>query len=293
VEVVRPSAAAKDIKIHFKPPSHNCELVADPDRIQQVAWNLLSNAVKFTGPGGSVHLEIRRTDSQLVLSVADTGQGIEPSFLPFVFERFRQADGSPSRRAGGLGLGLALARHIVELHGGSVQALSEGSGKGATFNVALPIRRLVPTMSPPETPARAKIKTQRQSVTLRGVRVLVVDDEPDARELLKTVLAEANAQVETAGSVAEALDTVTRFQPHVLVSDVGMPGEDGYAFIRRLRDQGAARGGDIPAIALTAYTHSEDRTRALAAGFTSHLAKPVRPEDLLSVVADLALCAPK
>ena len=288
IEVVRPSAAAKEIHIVFVPPADPCPLVADPDRMRQVIWNLLSNAVKFTDRGGTVRLATERQGSQLTVTVSDTGRGIDPEFLPFVFDRFRQADSSTTRKVGGLGLGLPLVRHISELHGGSVQAFSDGLGKGATFTISLPIRA-VATVSPPQ--ASLAPPQQRGSPTpqdLEGLRVLVVDDEQDARELLALVLTQAGAVVRTAASVAGAFSVLSRFEPQVLVSDIGMPGEDGYSLIRRLREREPGRGGAIPALAITAYTRREDRMRALAAGFTTHIGKPVSPEALVAAVASVA-----
>lgn len=261
--------------------------MADPERIQQVAWNLLSNAVKFTAPGGRVGLSIRQEGSQVVMAVTDTGQGIEAAFLPFVFERFRQADSSTTRRVGGLGLGLAVVRHIVELHGGRVEAASEGPGKGATFTVTLPIRAVIPAVtegrladmpSPPMKPSSA----------LAGIRVLVVDDEPDARDLVASILVEAGAEVETARSAAEGLEAFKRFRPDVLVSDIGMPEEDGFSFIAKVRALPPSQGGGVPSLALTAFAREHDRTRALEAGYTTHVGKPVSPEELVSAVANLS-----
>ncbi len=292
IEVVRPSAAAKEITLVVPPPSEACVLIADSDRIRQTVWNLLSNAVKFTDRGGEVRVEVSREGSRFVLVVSDTGKGIEPAFLPFVFDRFKQADSSITRRAGGLGLGLAIVRHIVELHGGAVEAFSEGPGRGATFTVTLPIRAITTTAVTPEPKTRDQTASQHPAPSaLHGLRVLVVDDEPDARELLAAVLTQAGGEVDTAGSAAEALEQISQFRPHVLVSDVGMPDEDGYSLIRRLRKRDVQQGGAIPAVALTAYTRAEDRSTALAAGFTTHIGKPVNPDDLLATIAHLAALA--
>ncbi|MDP9150655.1 MAG: ATP-binding protein [Myxococcota bacterium] len=290
IEVVRPSATAKDIAIQFAPRAEPCLLVADAQRLQQVMWNLLSNAVKFTGASGTITIAVRQDRSKFVVSVADTGRGIEPDFLPYVFDRFQQADSSTTRRVGGLGLGLAIVRHIVELHGGQAEAASGGSGKGATFTITLPVRALVPTTRPIERACSeaAGQAPRPSSVALRGVRVLVVDDEADARDLLATVLVEAGATVETAASAGDGFDRIRRFRPHVLVSDIGMPEEDGYALITRIRALDPQVGGRTPAIALSAYTRGEDRMKALSAGFTAHVAKPVDPGDFLGVVENLA-----
>jgi CheY-like chemotaxis protein len=288
IDVVRPSAAAKNIALEFNPGNEFCFLVGDPERLQQVAWNLLSNAVKFTATGGKIQTSVRQERSNVVLSVSDDGKGIDPEFLPFVFDRFKQADASITRRVGGLGLGLALVRHIVELHGGVVAVASEGLGKGATFTVTLPIRAVIrdrgesplpPPVSAPSSPAR---------VGLTGVRVLVVDDEPDARELIATVFIESGAIVETAPSASEGFDLFTRFRPDVLVSDIGMPDEDGFSFMRRIRMLPTTEGGTVPSLALTAFATADDRARALGAGYTMHFGKPVEPDTLTSAVAKLA-----
>ncbi len=289
VEVVRPSGAAKQIRLAFRRPEGGCFFVADPDRIRQAVWNVLSNAVKFTERGGAVDVEVRQRGSQFDVVVSDTGTGIEASFLPHVFDRFKQADSSTTRRTGGLGLGLALVRSIVELHGGTVTAASEGLGRGATFVLTLPVRATLPEAAPELPPAALVVSSEaRQPLALHGFRALVVDDEPDARDLLHTVLTQAGAEVETAASASAALALLEQFRPHVLVSDIGMPDENGYSLMRRLRERAPDQGGDIPAVALTAYTRAEDRREALAAGFTTHIGKPVRPDDLVSVVAGLA-----
>jgi CheY-like chemotaxis protein/nitrogen-specific signal transduction histidine kinase len=288
IEVVRASAAAKRIDIHFDRPSEPCNLVADAERLQQVVWNLLSNAVRFTDPPGSVRIRIGREASHLQLTVTDTGRGIEPGFLPYVFDRFRQADASTTRRVGGLGLGLAIVRHITELHGGRVSVQSAGSGAGASFELSLPIRAVSPVVaSRDDTPASVPVAHGHPQTSLEGMRVLVVDDEPDARDLLQAVLERAGAVVRTAASAAEAMAAFPRFTPHVLVSDVGMPGEDGYTLMQRIRALGGPGGGDIPSIALTAYARAEDKTRALTSGFTAHIGKPVQPQVLLEALTRL------
>jgi PAS domain S-box-containing protein len=289
IEVVRPSAVAKQIAIELDADPASCIVVGDPERLQQVVWNLLSNAVKFTDARGSICIAIRQQASHAVLSVSDTGRGIEPEFLPFVFDRFKQADASTTRRFGGLGLGLALVRHIVELHGGLASAESAGLGKGSTFKVTLPVAALLPPTAS-ETAASASGPVSERGL-LRGIRVLVVDDEADARELLAAVLSEARAVVETAASAAEAFAALGRFQPHVVVSDIGMPEEDGYSFMRRVRALDAADGGGVPSIALSAYTRNEDRTKAAAAGFTTHIGKPVSPDGIVAAVQNLAAFA--
>jgi CheY-like chemotaxis protein/anti-sigma regulatory factor (Ser/Thr protein kinase) len=249
--------------------------------LQQVIWNLLSNAVKFTSSGGTITIDVAQRGPSFEISVSDTGCGIDAAFLPFVFDRFKQADGSTTRRVGGLGLGLALVKHIVELHGGEVRAASEGAGKGATFTLTLPVPAV-------ELDAREEPESQKISASLQGVRVLVVDDEQDARDMLRTAISKAGGIVEAAGSAQEALARVADFRPDVLVSDIGMPDEDGYSLMKRIRALDREQGGNVPSIALTAYTRSEERTRALAVGFTTHICKPVNPTDLLALIDSLA-----
>jgi PAS domain S-box-containing protein len=293
LEVVTPSASAKQIALTFTHPSEPCVLVADPERLQQAAWNLLSNAVKFTA-SGKIQVDIRQEMSNFRLSVSDTGSGIAPEFLPCVFERFSQADSSSTRRVGGLGLGLALVRHIVELHGGSVSAESAGLGAGATFSMMLPIRAVMPEqVAEPQAPARANTGSVGTYDNLQGVRILVVDDDRDGREIIQEVLTEAGALVETAASASAGFDALLRFRPHVLVSDIAMPDEDGYSLLRRVRSLEVAQGGGTPALALTAYTRNDDRNRALAAGFTTHIGKPVAPQFLLSAISNLAALVPR
>jgi PAS domain S-box-containing protein len=290
VEVVRPSADAKGITIDFSPPENVPLLLVDADRLRQVIWNLLSNAVKFTDPGGRVTIHIGRGEAGVFLSVTDTGHGIAADFLPHVFDRFRQADSSTTRRVGGLGLGLAIVRQLVELHGGQVEARSAGPGSGATFTMTLPVRTVMPDTSESDEPTQRRVitTTERRPTSLSGYRVLVVDDECDARDLVGTLLREAGAAVETAASAAEGFDRLTTFRPHVLVSDVGMPDEDGHAFMRRIRALDPAHGGSVPSIALTAYTRGEDRAKALAVGFTTHIGKPVNSDALLGAISKLA-----
>lgn len=289
VEVVRPSADAKRLSIAWSPPPGGCVMVADPDRLRQVIWNLLSNAVKFTPPGGKVEVETAREGEELTILVRDSGEGIEPEFLPWVFDRFRQADSSTTRRAGGLGLGLALVRHIVELHGGEVEAQSEGRGKGATFRIRLPSAITPGEVLRPRARAPLAMRPVGTGAAeeIAGLPVLVVDDERDTRELVCLILGKAGAEVESAASAAEAFTVLRRFRPRVIVSDIGLPDEDGYSFMRRLRRMPPETGRNVPALALTAYTRAEDRSRALAAGFTAYLGKPVHPEELLRVVAEL------
>jgi len=291
LETVRPAAEAKGIRLEKVLDAEAGPVVADPNRLQQVLWNLLSNAIKFTPKDGKVQTMLRRVGAHVEIRVSDTGIGIEPEFLPLVFERFRQADASTTRRFGGLGLGLSIVRQLVELHGGTVRAESAGAGRGATFTVTLPITAVYPTIRPetregplPGTGDAAELADEE----LRGLKVLVVDDDADARELVARVLAESRADVVIAGSAAEALPLVERERPDVLVSDIGMPDVDGYELLRRVRALGESRGGRVPAIALTAFARPEDRTRALRSGFLGHVTKPVGSAELVASVAAVA-----
>ena len=287
VEAVRPAAQAKAIQIRtaFDPEANFVS--GDADRLQQVVWNLLSNAVKFTPKGGRVEVQLERVDAQSRLVVSDTGQGIAPEFLPHVFERFRQADQSAARLHSGLGLGLALVRHLVELHGGTVSARSEGKQKGATFVVELPA--ITPKS---EDPMLSRAQTANDALlnnfaALRGVRVLVVDDETHMRELLCVMLRQYGMEVLTARSADEGLSLLERARPDLLIADIGMPGEDGYALIKKIRALPLEQGGGIPAIALTAYTGASHRERALAAGYQEHVPKPVEPTELAAIMLNL------
>jgi PAS domain S-box-containing protein len=266
-------------------------VLGDAGRLQQVAWNLVSNAIKYSPRGGRVTVSARRVGSSAELCVSDNGEGIDPAFLPHVFDRFRQADSSTTRQHGGIGLGLSIVRHLTELHGGTVEARSEGLGKGSTFVVRIPLSSVAATV-PETTSARAEASIAEPTAgalpDLKGVRVLVVDDEHDTRVVLTTILSRAGSQVITAASADEALSVVDSSPPDVIVSDIGMPGEDGYSFMRRLRARQAQEGGAIPAAALTAYARAEDRLRCLAAGFHTHVAKPVTPIELVTAVASLA-----
>jgi CheY-like chemotaxis protein/anti-sigma regulatory factor (Ser/Thr protein kinase) len=259
----------------------------DGQRLQQVFWNLLSNAIKFTPKGGRVQVTLSHVDSQVELTVADTGQGIKPEFLPHVFERFRQADNTTTRVHGGLGLGLAIVRHIVELHGGAVQVASEGVGRGATFTVTLPVAAVQPSAGErPQPPPLTRVP-YAPSAELSGIRVLVVDDDQDTLEMLELVLRQAGADVRIADSAGAGFRTFREWHPHVVVSDIGMPGEDGYAFINKVRGLPREDGGQTPAIALTAYARSEDRVRVLSAGFQMHVAKPIEPAELVASLASI------
>ncbi|HMI83750.1 MAG TPA: PAS domain S-box protein [Polyangiaceae bacterium] len=287
IEVVRPGAEAKGLTIHAMLDPSTGMIKGDAGRLQQVLWNLLTNAVKFTPRGGRIHITLRRENSSVEIDVADTGKGVTPDFLPRMFERFTQQEASKSRSAGGLGLGLAIVKHLVELHGGTVEAHSNGEGAGTTFIVRLPLapvyaaRRDTPTSS-------VHAEDLKFPSELGGLKVLVIDDEPDARELVQAVLAEGGAQVTLASSAAEAFEMIRAQRPDVIVSDIGMPDEDGYVFIRKLRELSREEGGRIPAVALTAYARAEDRRNALLAGFQNHAAKPIEPQELLIVIANLA-----
>ncbi|KYF92323.1 two-component hybrid sensor and regulator [Sorangium cellulosum] len=289
VDTLTPTARAKDIEICVELDDAPDEMSGDPDRLQQVMWNLLSNAVKFTPKRGRVTVRVGRSDAQVVIAVTDNGKGIARSFLPYVFDRFRQGDSSPTRAHGGLGLGLAIVRHLVELHGGTVDAESQGEGRGATFTVTLPLNAAPSSAreEPPPAPWRVALE-EGEPAPLCGLHVLLVDDEPDAREMIAFLLEGAGAQVTTAGSMGEAMGVLERLRPDVLVSDIGMPGESGYTLIRQVRAAGRAEIRGIPAVALTAYARIEDQRRALSAGFQKHVAKPIDPAGLVKVVVELA-----
>jgi signal transduction histidine kinase/ActR/RegA family two-component response regulator len=280
----RPAAEAKHIEWRVKVPSSCVNMNADPDRLRQVLTNLISNAIKFTPDKGQIDVSVECAAQQVRVSVTDTGCGIDRAFLPYVFERFRQADSSSTRRQGGLGIGLAIVRHIVELHGGSVRADSPGVGMGSVFAITLPLNE-AETGNPV---ADDRPDPAAEPANIDGVRVLVLDDQADAREMLKRVLQNANADVTTAGTATEALDLVPLIRPDVIVSDIAMPDQDGYAFIRQLRSTPVGEGGQTPSIALTAYAREEDRQLAARAGFQAHVAKPVEPHVIIAAIARLA-----
>jgi signal transduction histidine kinase len=287
---VRPAAEAKGVRLQVALDSRPGTISGDPDRLQQVIWNLVSNAIKFTPKGGRVQARIERLNSHVEIKVSDTGEGIAPEFLPHVFDRFSQADGSSKRRYGGLGLGLAIVRHLVELHGGSVRVESPGLGQGATFTVVLPLTIVhsLPEQTRPQEVLDSNSLKRDGVPRLDGTRVLIVDDEDDARALLITILSANGAEVKAASGRAEALEAVEEWRPDVLVSDIGMPNGDGYELIREIRRTDSMAGRQLPAVALTAYARADDRMRALAAGFQMHVTKPVEPRELLVVVASLA-----
>jgi PAS domain S-box-containing protein len=287
VEVVRPAADAKGVSVRWQGNPDAGVVKGDAGRLQQVLWNLLSNAVKFTPRGGSVQVSLRREESTIEIEIADTGDGISPEFLPRVFERFSQQEASNSRKAGGLGLGLAIVKHLIELHGGTVDAQSEGPGRGSTFVIKLP----PVAVRHPKEPVRSSMAPASDlqlPAELQGLRVLVLDDEADCRELVQVVLERAGAVVMSASNVADALEAIRRLRPDAIVSDIGMPGEDGYIFIEKLRALPREEGGRTPAVALTAFARADDRRKALLAGFQNHAAKPIEAQELMVVVANLA-----
>jgi PAS domain S-box-containing protein len=283
LEAFSPAADAKRIRLQATLDPGAGSVLGDAARLQQVVWNLVSNAIKFTPEGGAVEVVLATEPDQVTLQVRDSGIGISPEFLPHVFDRFSQEEGGTTRRRGGLGLGLAIVRHLVELHGGTVRAESPGEGQGATVTVVLPGHAAPGSMEPLPTAASPALSPS----ALSGRRILLVDDEADTRDLLATALARYGAEVTSAGSAAEALDLLEARRPDLLVTDIAMPGADGYELIRHLRARSADRGRDVPALALTAHARPEDRERALAAGFQGHLAKPVEPAAFARVVASL------
>ncbi|MGB3205216.1 MAG: PAS domain S-box protein [Crinalium sp.] len=293
IETVQPAANAKDIKIECLLDFYRGKVLGDPNRLQQVVWNLLSNAVKFTPQGGRVEVRLKQINNDVYIEFIDTGKGIKNEFLPYVFERFRQADNSITRSYGGLGLGLAIVRHLVELHGGTVHAESAGEGKGATFVVILPAIAHNHNQVKPETSSynqNIDLSPSTDSVSsslLSDLHILIVDDEPDARELLIAILQDYGAEVTAANSATEAFELLQKLQPNVLISDIGMPNEDGYALIRKIRSLHPEQGGKIPAIALTAYARSEDRNQAILAGFQLHIPKPINPAELAIMISNL------
>jgi signal transduction histidine kinase/ActR/RegA family two-component response regulator len=287
VESIRPSAAAKEISLFVE--SNRYEPVpveGDSERLQQVFLNLLTNAVKFTPEGGRITITLKRAASKITIEVSDTGQGIDRQFLPYVFERFRQADSSYTRRIGGLGLGLAIVRHLVELHAGSVAVFSDGRDRGSVFRIALPV-------ADSKVFARANGSSRTPVISpeilhkIKGIKILLVEDDKDSREMLEMVLAMYGVRIESAESAREALEKIATVKPDVLVSDIGLPGEDGYDLIRKVRALPLTAGGQIPAIALTGYVSVQDRNLALDAGYQDHIPKPVNPNLLLELLVKL------
>jgi signal transduction histidine kinase/CheY-like chemotaxis protein len=293
IDAVQLAAESKGIQLKVTLDPSARHSFGDSNRLQQVVWNLLSNAIKFTPADGSVELRLERVDSHIQLCVSDSGQGIKGEFLPYVFDRFRQADATSTRQIGGLGLGLAIVRHLVELHGGTVTAASDGEGCGATFTIELPLagerERAKYRRSVTGTLRLVEEKSSPVPVpSLNNVQVLLVDDDPDTLQLLFVSLSDSNARVQAASSVSEALEMLEWFNPDVLVSDLAMPGEDGYSLISKVRAIEAEKGKHTPAVALTSYVRIEDRTRALSAGFNMFVPKPIQPNELIIAIASLA-----
>ncbi len=266
-------------------------ILGDPERLQQIVWNLVSNAIKFTPHGGRVDVGLARTGDKVTFEVRDTGEGIPPDFMPYLFDRFRQADASAARRHPGLGLGLAIVRHLAELQGGEVRAESEGKGRGATFTVTFPVLSMaLPAVEDVTSAAvsEAVSAADELGLSLEGLRVMAIDDEPDTLEMIRHILERCRAQVRTATSALEGLKQLRTWTPDVLVADIGMPARDGYWLIRRVRDLAPERGGKVPAVALTAFARTEDRLRTLAAGYQTYVAKPVEPAELVAAVSSLS-----
>ena len=287
IDVVRPSVEAKEIQLKTFFDSKVNQIRGDRDRLQQIFWNLLSNAVKFTPNKGQIEIRVTDNNSNIEIEVCDSGKGINPEFLPFVFERFRQADSSYTRQVGGLGLGLAIVRHLVELHGGSVGVKSDGEGSGATFIVVLPAfaqQNLPHNGGQNQDKSSAPFEMEN---SLKGVRVLMVEDDEDSREMLREMFRHYEMEIVAVDSAAEALKSIEKFQPEILISDVGLPGEDGYDLIRKVRQLAPEQGGQVPAVALTGYASLQDRDRALDFGFQEHLPKPVDLEKLIELIKKL------
>jgi CheY-like chemotaxis protein/two-component sensor histidine kinase len=293
VDTLRPAAEAKNIRIYVVLDYNAGIVLGDATRLQQVIWNLLSNAVKFTPKEGSIRVSLERINSHVEIVVSDSGIGIEEEFLPFVFDRFRQADSSSSKKFGGLGLGLSIVRHLVELHGGTVEAHNRVDAQGAVFTVKLPVMAVYRQVEPKAKEIEQNVQAIGENITfdcppsLEGIKILVVDDDPDARQLLAAILEKCDAEVETCNSAASALTLFEKYNPDVLVSDIGMPEQDGYELIRQIREREKGSGKRLPAVALTAFARTEDRLKALSAGYNIHVPKPVEPAELLVVIANL------
>jgi len=292
LESIEPAAEARGLRLERLLNASSVPINGDPARIQQVLWNLMTNAVKFTPRGGCVKVTLQQIETHVEIAVSDTGIGIQRDFLPFVFERFKQADPSSRRQYNGLGIGLSIVKHIVELHGGTVAARSDGQNLGATFTILLPCAHARTEIDNQIVPKRAEknhLHTPFDASALKGVRVLAVDDEPDARILVKRILEDCKAEVTTASCVDEALEHIKTFRPTVIVSDISMPDRDGYDLIGDVRRLPAEQGGKVPAIALTAFARSEDQRRALTAGYQMHLSKPVEPNQLVAAISQMAV----
>lgn len=290
VEAMRPAAEAKEISVQAELDATAGYISGDPDRLQQIIWNLLSNSIKFTPSGGRINVQLQRLKTHVEITVSDTGEGISREFLPYVFERFRQADSSVTRKHAGLGLGLSIVRYLVEHHGGVIEAQSAGEGQGATFRVMFPRLTQYNGISKPAVANSPDYDgvISAEEASLEGLRILVVDDEADFRDVITEMLLQAKAEVLTVTSCAEALEALELWDPDVMLADIEMPGEDGYSLLRKVRGLEPKHGGSIPAAALTAYGRPEDRVRALKAGYQIYLSKPVDPHELTVVVANLA-----
>jgi PAS domain S-box-containing protein len=293
IDVIRPIAEVKGVALTAVIDVQGDVVFGDASRLQQAIWNLLSNAIKFTNEGGRIEALLRRAGNQIEITVSDTGIGIEPQFLPYVFERFRQADSTSTRRYGGLGLGLAVAHHIIELHGGSISVSSPGRNQGATFRIILPLAVAsrppqlgIPHLESEATQTKGR-KGAEECQRLDGVRILLVEDDPETLDMLKFIFDECGAEVITAASASEALEALERCRPDALVSDIAMPNQDGYDLIRQVRSRGPDQGGKIPAVAVTAYASAEDRVRVLSSGFQMHVSKPIDPDELIIILASL------
>jgi signal transduction histidine kinase/CheY-like chemotaxis protein len=291
LETVRPAAMAKNIRLQTTLDPRPGQIAGDPNRLQQIMWNLLSNAVKFTPNGGHIHVSLDRTATGIVIRVTDSGIGIQPEFLPYVFDRFRQADASTTRRYGGLGLGLSIVKQLVELQGGTVAVASQGGGSGAIFTLDFPLHNpnaAVARQHSGPGPYRPSIGSDFTRARLSGIKVLVIDDDADALDLMEWILTECGATICRAGNAVEALWLAERERPDIVVSDIGMPDVDGFELIRRIRALGEARGGTVPTLALTAFTRAEDQQRALQAGFNLYMTKPVEPSTFAANIAKMA-----
>lgn len=292
VETLQPAADAKGIDLTVSLDETEGFVIGDADRLLQIIWNLISNAIKFTPNNGQIEIKLEKIDSHVEIQVSDNGIGISPEFIPFVFERFRQADASTTRSDSGLGLGLAIVRHLAELHGGTVRAESKGETKGAIFTLSLPMASAAEAQTRNLPPDKAE-NIRENKPDLSGLRVLVVDDDTDTLEVLELMLNQYGAEVRTSVSSADALEALHEWKPSVIVSDIGMPNEDGYALIGKIRDLAPEQGGNVPAAALTAYVSEGDKLQALAAGFQTHISKPVEPIELAEAVAELVKNAKK
>src|SRR4029079_5000347 len=292
IEVIRPSAEAKHIQVSVDTNDYApSPIEGDPERLQQILLNLLTNAVKFTPENGRIDIILRRINGNVEIEVKDNGYGIEPRFLPFIFERFRQADSKHTRRTGGLGLGLAIVWHLVEMHGGNVSAHSEGRDQGTSFIVRLPVSKTAVENIPSTAVALETSQNGQSGSPLTGLRILIVEDDDDSRDMLATILKFHGADVLTAENVPDGFETFRSTRPDILISDVGLPEKDGYDLIRHIRSLPKDEGGQTPAIALTGYAGMNDQLQALRAGYQEHLAKPIDTEKLISAIVDLSKVA--